>query len=115
MEDAMDYPDFIAAMPTLDVPFPDDVIRTHAVRSEAGLVVFFTVLADVEVPEHSHGPQWGAIFAGEMDLTVGGVSRRCRAGDTWDIPAGTPHGAKLYAGARVMDVFAETDRYPLKG
>lgn len=111
----MDYSDFIEAMPRLVVPFPEEKIRTHALRSDAGLVVYFTVLEDVEVPEFSHGPQWGAIFAGEIDLTVNGETRRCRPGDTWDIPAGTPHAAALYAGARLMDVFAEPDRYPLRG
>ena len=111
----MNYPDFMQALPGLDVPFPEDVVKTHAVRSDAGLVVFFTVLKDAEVPEHSHGHQWGALFEGEIELTIAGETRTCRPGDTWDIPSGTLHAAKLKAGARLMDVFEEPDRYPLKG
>ena len=110
----MDYPDFMRAFPGLDVPFPSDVVSTNAMRSDAGLVVFFAIHKDVELPEHSHGHQWGALFEGEMELTINGVPRQCRPGDTWDIPAGTPHAAKLKAGSRLMDVFAEADRYPLK-
>lgn len=110
----MDYPDFMQALPALDVPFPEERLRTHAVRSEDALVVYFTVLGDLDVPEHSHGPQSGALFAGEIELTVGGVTRICRPGDTWDIPAGVRHSARLKAGARLMDVFAEPDRYALR-
>lgn len=110
----MDYPDFMRDFPGLDVPFPEERISLNAVRSEAGLVVFFTVHHDVEVPEHSHGPQWGALFEGRIELTVNGETRTCRPGDTWDIPAGAPHAARLFAGARLMDVFAEPDRYRLR-
>ncbi len=110
----MEFPQFMQALPGLDVPFPENAVKTHAVRSDAGLVVYFTALKDVEVPEHSHGHQWGAIFAGEIELTMDGETRVCRPGDTWDIPAGTLHSAKLKAGSRLMDVFEEPDRYPLK-
>lgn len=110
----MDYPKFIQDLPGLDVPFPENVVQLHAVRSDGALVVYFTVLQDLEVPEHSHGPQWGAIFAGELELTISGETKTYRPGDTWDIPAGAPHAAKIRAGARLMDVFAEPDRYPLK-
>ena len=110
----MGYPDFMRGFPQLDLPYPEDVVSTNAVRSEAGLVVFFTVHKDVEIPEHSHGPQWGALFEGRLDLTVDGRTRTCSPGDTWDIPAGVPHSARIHAGSRLMDVFAEPDRYPIR-
>ena len=110
----MGYPDFMRGFPRLDLPFPEDVVSANAVRSEAGLVVFFTVHKDVEIPEHSHGPQWGALFEGRVELTVDGRTRTCTAGDTWDIPAGAPHSARIHAGSRLMDVFAESDRYPIR-
>lgn len=110
----MDYPEFMAGFPGLATPFPEDSVSTNAIRSDAGLVVFFTVHRDLEVPEHSHGPQWGALFAGRIELTVDGVTRNCRPGDVWDIPAGALHSARLHAGSRLMDVFAEPDRYPLR-
>ena len=110
----MPFPSFINDLPSLDVPFPSDVVQTSAVRSDEALVVYFTILKDVELPEHSHGPQWGAIFEGEIELTIGGETRTYRPGDTWDIPAGTLHSGKLKAGSLLMDVFEEADRYPLK-
>ncbi len=37
----MTFPDFFDKMPALDVPFPEAVVGTRAIRSDAGLVVFF--------------------------------------------------------------------------
>ena len=34
----MPYPDFIKAFPSIDVPFPDDVVQTAVVQSDNGLV-----------------------------------------------------------------------------
>lgn len=110
----MNYPEFMKRFPLLDVPFPKDAVEAHAIRSDAGLVVYFDVHRDCEVPPHSHGGQWGAIFHGEIELTVDGVTRTFRPGDTWDIPAGSVHSALLKAGAKLMDVFEEPDRYPLR-
>jgi len=110
----MPFPNFINDLPSLDVPFSSDVVRTNAVRSDNALVVYFTILQDFDLPEHSHGHQWGTIFEGEIELTIAGNTRIYRPGDAWDIPAGTPHSARLKAGSILMDVFDEPDRYALK-
>ena len=110
----MEFPEFMQALPGLEVTFTKDVVQLHAVRSDEALVVYFTVLQDLYVAEHSHGPQWGAIFEGELELTISGQTRTYRPGYTWNIPDGAPHAANIKAGARLMDVFAEPDRYPLK-
>jgi len=111
----MDYPAFIDAFPGLDLPFPEDVVTSRAVRSDAGLVVFFSFHKDMVLPEHSHGAQWGTVVAGEIEFTIGGETRICRPGDSYEIPAGVVHGARIAAGTRVIDVFEEPDRYALKG
>lgn len=110
----MPFPDFIAALPGLELPFPEDVVQCSAMRSEGGLVVFFTFLKEMELPTHSHGAQWGVVVEGEIAFTIGGETRTCRPGDSYDIPAGVPHGARIAAGTRVIDVFAEADRYALR-
>lgn len=109
----MDFPDFIMAFPTMDVPFPDDVVQARAIRSDAGLVAFFTFLQDVELPMHAHKAQWGTIVEGEIELTIGGKTRVYRPGDSYSIPAGAEHGGLIKAGTRVIDVFQEADRYPI--
>lgn len=110
----MPFPDFILSLPSLDVPFPEDVVQTAVVKSDAGLVAFFTFLKDMELPPHSHGAQWGTVIEGEIELTIGGDTRVYRSGDSYSIPAGVEHGAIIKAGARVIDVFEEADRYPIK-
>lgn len=111
----MSYPDFIKAFPAIDVPFPEDVVQTAVVRSDAGLVAFFNFLKDIELPAHSHGAQWGTVVEGEIELTIGGDTKVYRAGDSYSIPASVEHGALIKAGTRVIDVFEEPDRYPIKG
>jgi quercetin dioxygenase-like cupin family protein len=110
----MPFPDFIRALPGIDVPFPEDVVQTAAVQSGAGLVAFFTFVKDMDLPTHAHGAQWGTVVEGEIRLTIGNETKVYRPGDSYFIPAGTPHGAQIKAGTRVIDVFEEADRYRLK-
>ncbi len=63
-------------------------------------VVFFTVHKDLEVPEHSHGPQWGALFSGRIQLTINGVARDYKPGDTWDVRRTRPRPASLRMATR---------------
>lgn len=110
----MTYPDFITDFPSLDVPFPEDVVQTAVIRSDAGLVAFFTFLQDFELPMHSHKAQWGTVVEGEIELTIGGDTKTYGPGDSYSIPSGIEHGGKIKAGSRVIDVFEEPDRYPVK-
>lgn len=108
------FPAFIDGLPALDIPFPEDAVSARAMRSDRGLVVFFTFHKDVVLPEHAHGPQWGTLIAGEITMTIDGHTRTMRPGDHWDIPDGTPHSVQIAAGSVAIDVFAEPDRYPLR-
>ncbi len=110
----MPYPEFITAFPRIDVPFPEDVVQTAVVKSDAGLVAFFTFLKDMELPAHAHGAQWGTVVEGEIEFTIGGETKIYRPGDSYSIPAGVEHGALIKAGTRVIDVFEEADRYAIK-
>ncbi|WP_309665798.1 cupin domain-containing protein [Tabrizicola sp.] len=110
----MPFPDFIAALPGIAVPFPEDVVQTAAMRSDGALVVFFTFLKAMQLPRHAHGAQWGSVIEGEITLTIGDQTRTYRPGDSYSIPAGVEHEALVTAGTRAIDVFEEPDRYPLK-
>lgn len=110
----MPLPDFMADLPALDLPFPEDVVRTSAARTEAGLVAFFTFLKDMVLPMHHHGAQWGSVIEGEIVFTIGGETKTYRPGDSYFIPTGVEHGAQIKAGTVAVDVFAEPDRYALK-
>lgn len=110
----MSFPAFITSLPGIAVPFPTDVVQTAAVRSDDALVVFFTFMQDMTLPLHAHGAQWGTVVTGEIEFTIGGQTRVYRPGDSYFIPPGVEHGALIKAGTRVIDVFQEADRYPLK-
>ncbi len=68
----------------------------------------------MELPFHSHGAQWGTVVEGEIELTIGGETKTYSPGDSYSIPAGVEHGAQIKSGTRVIDVFEEADRYPIK-
>lgn len=110
----MAFPAFIQNFPDLDIPISSEVASCKAIRSDAGLVVFFTFHQDFELPPHSHLAQWGTATSGSFELTIGGVTTVYTAGMSWDIPAGVEHSVKVKAGSTAIDVFAEPDRYPLK-
>ncbi len=76
-------------------------------------VVFFDIdlVPNGEIPPHSHGEQWGIVVEGEVELTIGGKTKRYRPGDTYRIPAGVVHSAKFLTHFRAIDVFADADRY----
>jgi hypothetical protein len=73
----MPFPDCIQAFPGLNVPFPEDVVSARAVRSDAGLVVFFSFHKDMLLPMHAHGSQRGSVIEGEIEFTIGGDTRTC--------------------------------------
>ena len=106
---SQDFPDFVRLLPEADLPF--DGLRGWLLQSESGQVVFMEADVDVIVPTHSHGDQWGVVIEGEIDLTVGDDHQTYTAGDTYFIPGGTPHHARIHSGFRALDFFADRDRY----
>ncbi|MDJ0860242.1 MAG: cupin domain-containing protein [Dinoroseobacter sp.] len=110
----MPLPDFFETFPSLDLPFPDDVVTTKVVRSDTALAVFFQIHKDLNLPPHSHKGQWGTVIQGSLRLTMNDETRTYTPGDSYNIPSGTEHAAFLPAGTIVFDVFEEPDRYPLR-
>lgn len=110
----MEYPEMITRLPEADLPVPSSKVRTHVLPSERGQLVFFHILEDVEIPAHSHKAQWGTVLEGEIEMTIGGESRVYKPGMAYFIPAGVVHSAKARAGAKVVDLFEEPDRYPIR-
>ena len=106
------FPELITGLPQADVPIPG--VRAWLSQGLDHQIVFFEIPAGCEVAAHSHGAQWGIVVEGEMDLTIDGQTRRCRPGDSYYIPAGAMHSARFLTDFRVMDMFADADRYKPK-
>lgn len=106
------YPDVIENLPEADIPMAG--VRGKLLQSERGQVVFFEISATAKVPPHAHGAQWGVVLDGEMELTIDNDTRTYRKGDTYFIPAGVTHAATFKTRCRVLDFFADRDRYRIK-
>ena len=63
------------------------------------------------IPEHAHKAQWGIVVNGKIDLTIGGLQITYQKGDTYFIPDGVKHSAKVYKGFSAIDFFDQPDRY----
>ena len=106
------YPEMITNLPLADIPF--DGVRGWLSQAENHQIVFFDIQPIGEVPPHSHGAQWGIMVEGEMELTIGGETKRYKPGENYYIPAGVTHSAKFLSHVRVIDMFADKDRYKAK-
>jgi quercetin dioxygenase-like cupin family protein len=85
--------------------FPGVTIRTAWGERMMLSLVSFEPHAVVEPHSHPH-EQMGMLLEGEMELTVGGQTRRLTPGQMWSIPGGVVHSA--VAGDRpvkALDVF----------
>jgi quercetin dioxygenase-like cupin family protein len=60
------------------------------------------------LPKHHHPEeQAGTIIEGEMELTVGEVTRRMRVGDVYVIPPNVPHSGRTFDSTCIaLDIFS---------
>lgn len=103
------FPDFIKRLPEADLPI--EGLRGWLLQSANGQMLFLVADAEVDLPEHTHGEQWGFVVDGSVELTIGDETRTRVRGDSYYIPAGTPHKAILHRGFMAVDFFADRDRY----
>lgn len=106
------YPEFIRNLPEANLPI--EKVVGYLFQGERGQICFFEFEPPNEVPAHSHGDQWGVVLEGEMLLTVDGETRLMQKGDSYYIPAGVVHSAKFEKPCKVLDFFADANRYQPK-
>ncbi|MCB2188526.1 MAG: cupin domain-containing protein [Deltaproteobacteria bacterium] len=103
------FSDFIHQWPHADIAF--EGVEARLLAGEVGQAVFFCLPAGASVPPHSHGAQWGIVVQGELTLTIGGVARTYKKGDTYQIGDGEVHSGEITSDCWVIDVFADPGRY----
>ena len=106
------FPEFIQALPMVDRPIVP--LLGWLLRADEAVAMFYELPEGADLPEHSHGAQWGVVLRGRVDFVVDGVAATYGPGDTYSIPAGAPHSAFMHPGTAGIDVFADADRYGAK-
>jgi quercetin dioxygenase-like cupin family protein len=94
-----------AGRPTREL-FPG--VRIRVVAGERLMLSRVELDPGAVVPVHAHPhEQFGFVMEGDAEFTIGGETRRLRAGDYYAIPGGVPHAVVTgAAGAVCMDVFS---------
>jgi len=106
------FPEMITKLPEADIPL--EGVHSHLFQSQNQQFIFMSFDKDVQVPEHSHEGQWGVVLDGEIELTVEGKKSVFVRGDTYFIPKGVKHGAKIKKGYKDLTLFDQKDRYKVK-
>ena len=80
----------------------------RAVHGERITMAVIDLAPGIDVPEHSHeNEQLGFVIQGAVTMVIAGDARRLEPGETYNIPANTPHSASTGPeGATVVDVFS---------
>ena len=100
-----EFADIIKLLPEADIPFKG--IKGWLSRGEDHQIVFLELEAIGKVEEHKHGAQWGIVVEGEMDLTIDGITKTYRKGDSYFIPDGVLHSAVFKKKTWAIDFFAD--------
>jgi len=107
------FPEIITNLPEADIPIKG--LRSHLFQGENQQFVFMSSFEnDIEVPEHSHEAQWGVVLDGEIELTIDGKKCDLTKGDTYFIPKGIKHSARIKKGYKDLTLFNQKDRYKAK-
>jgi quercetin dioxygenase-like cupin family protein len=109
MSQEFKYPDFIRALPQANIAMAG--VTGFLLAAPSAQMVFFEIPQGSQVPPHSHGAQWGIVVAGRFDFTIDGVTRTYSQGDSYFVPAGAVHSGVFTQDCRIIEVFADADRY----
>ena len=103
------FPEMIKKLPEADISFKG--VKAWISQGKDHQIVFFDIEPVGTVPEHAHKAQWGMVIDGEMELTIGGITKTYKKGDSYYIPDGVSHSAVFKTRTRVLDFFADKNRY----
>ncbi len=106
------FPEIVTKLPEADIPL--EGVHAHLFQGENQQFVFMSFENDAEVPEHSHEGQWGVVLDGEIELTIEGKKCTFKKGDTYFVPSGVKHSARIRGGYKDLTLFDQKDRYKAK-
>jgi quercetin dioxygenase-like cupin family protein len=109
---SQDFPSFVQSLPEAELADPG--LRGWLLQGDSGQVLYHESDSEVEIPEHSHGEQWGIVLRGRIELTIEGRIRVFTRGDMYHIPAGAKHRTHIFPGFRAVEHLGEPNGYRVK-
>jgi quercetin dioxygenase-like cupin family protein len=106
------FPEIILNLPEADIPI--EGLHAYLFQGENQQFVFMAFEKDEEVSEHIHEAQWGIVLDGEIKLIIDGKDYTFKKGDSYFIPKGVKHSAKIKKGYKDLTLFNQKDRYKIK-
>lgn len=106
------FPEILLSLPKADLPFSG--VEGWIAQGKDFQIIFFEIEANEVLPPHSHSAQWGIVIEGELSLIIAGKTKKYSKGDSYFIPEGVIHEAKVLTHFRALDFFAEPKRYKIK-
>lgn len=92
-----------------DLPLitPGAGIKGHVLQTEGATVINFELDPKVIVETHKHDvEQMGIVVKGSLAMVIAGEQRILTPGDTYRVPAGASHGARVFEEpTQVVDVY----------
>ncbi|MFT3828097.1 MAG: cupin domain-containing protein [Opitutaceae bacterium] len=107
------FPTPITELPRVALPIAG--AEAFLAQGDAHQVLFMRFGEAVAVAPHAHEAQWGVVVAGSIELTVGGETKMYGPGESYFIPAGVVHSARIAAGYADVTFFASPTRYRVAG
>ncbi len=84
----------------------DGVTRRLLIHGGALMAVEFSFAAGAEGKPHSHPHEQVGIFtSGRFEVTIDGVSKTARPGDSYYVAPNVVHGVKCLEAGTILDVF----------
>ena len=108
---SFDFPEPIKTLPKADIPI--EGLVAYLAQSETHQTLYMRFEKPVDLPEHSHADQVGFVLNGMIELTVAGEKRVYGKGESYHIPAGVPHSARVAENYADITVFMQPDRYSI--
>ena len=83
------------------------VVRQNMVWGDRLMIVVYHIDTGGMVPPHSHEhEQGGFVVKGELEWVIGEETSIVKVGDTYMIPSGVTHSARVIESTEVIDVFS---------
>lgn len=106
------FPKPILNLPKADIPLRG--INAYISQGNNHQIIFMEFTKDVYIPEHSHESQWEIVLNGKVELFRNNTKDIFKKGNSFYIPKGMLHSAKVTKGYSSIVFFNQVDRYKKK-